>query len=277
MMQLGDWRIDIVSGGHFLHDGGVLYGVVPKTIWQKVTPADSQNRVPLAMNCLLARNGRYTVLIDTGHGDKLSPLECKAHGLETAWPLLEQLRRLGVSAGDIDAVVLSHLHWDHAGGATTRVDGQLTPTFPRATYYINRREWEDASSAAIELSGGYMADDFLPLLQHGRIVLTEPEQEIVPGIQVVQTGGHTRGHQAVVVESRDEGILYLGDIAPTTAHVRRMWCTAYDLDLIQSRQVKTQWFAYAADRQYHVVWNHDRQAPCTQVARHSKREFVIVG
>lgn len=274
-MQLGEWQIDIVSGGRFLHDGGILYGVVPKSIWQSVTPPDSQNQVLLATNCLVARNSTYNLLIDTGHGNKLSPLDRKAHGVEPGWPLPSQLAHLGLTPADIDGVILSHLHWDHAGGATTKLDGKIVPSFPNATYYVHRQEWCDATSGAVELSGGYRNENFVPLAEQNRLVLVDHLQEIVPGVRIFQTGGHTLGHIAIAVESQGEGVIYLGDIAPTTAHLRRMWCTAYDLDLIQTRKIKAELFGYAADHKSWVVWNHDCQTPLSRIVRHPRREFVL--
>lgn len=275
-MQIGDWQVDLVSGGRFLHDGGILYGVVPKAIWQTVTPADEQNRVPLAMNCLLARNGSHVVLIDAGHGDKLSPLDRKSHSLEPGWPLLTDLARLGVAPEEIDVVVLSHLHWDHAGGATTRINGEVTATFPSASYYVQQQEWQDANSNSLELSGGYHEHDYLPLASEGRLMLVNGSQEIVPGVRAILTGGHTRGHQAIEISSGREGIVFLGDVAPTAAHIRRMWCTSYDLDLPQSRRVKSELFGHAADQGHWVVWNHDRHNPISRIERHPRREFVPV-
>ncbi|MBI1246281.1 MBL fold metallo-hydrolase [bacterium] len=276
MIQAGKWRIDIVSGGRFLHDGGVLYGIVPQSIWKNVQQPDAQNLVPLAMNCLLARDGQNCILVDTGHGSKLSPLDRKSHGLFPGWPLLDELAKLDVAPKDVNYVILSHLHWDHSGGATSRVNQELVATFPSAKYVINRQEWQDAISGQSELSGGYVPDDFQPLEQMGQLQLVEHLEEVLPGVQVLQTGGHTRGHQAVLVQNSGEGVIFLGDIGPTAAHIRRLWCTSYDLDLIRTRQAKGELFRYAADNNFWVVWNHDPEVLASRIQLHPKREFQVV-
>lgn len=152
----------------------------------------------------------------------------------------------------------------------------IIPTFQRATYFVNRQEWADAISGDVNLSGGYVEQDFLPLEASGQLTLVDHLDEIVPGVQVLQTGGHTQGHQAIVIRSEDQGILFPGDVLATSAHIRRMWCTSYDLDLVRSRQVKAELLGYAADHGFWVVWNHDKRCPASQVERHPKREFTVV-
>lgn len=276
MLQLGRWRLDTIDGGRFRLDGGIMYGVVPKLLWQALTPPDAQNRIPFAMNCVLARDGRHTVLIDAGPGDKLSPLERNAHALEPGSPLLASLEALGVTAADIDVVALSHLHWDHAGGATTRdARRQTVPTFPNATYFVNRLEWEDATSGAPELSGSYAAENFAPLEAAGQLMLVEDGQEIVPGLWTRVTGGHTRGHQAFLLESDGAAAVYPGDLCPVVTHLRRMWCAAYDLYPVETRRRKPELLGEAADRGWWMLWDHDPNVAASRIERHAAREFVI--
>jgi glyoxylase-like metal-dependent hydrolase (beta-lactamase superfamily II) len=274
-MRLGEWDLQTVSGGRFLLDAGVMYGVVPKAVWQTVTPPDELNRIPFAIHCLLARSKTHTVLIDTGHGNKMSPLDRNSHAVEPGTPLLDALARHGVSVDAISAVVFTHLHWDHAGGATSfDAARKPVPTFPNAVYYVNRLEWEDAVSGAPELSGSYSPENFEPFERSGQLVLVDDNVEIAPGLWTRVTGGHTRGHQALVFESEGETAIYLGDLCPAVSHVRRMWCAAYDLYPVETRRRKPELLGEAADRGWWVLWDHDPAVAISRLERHSKREFV---
>jgi glyoxylase-like metal-dependent hydrolase (beta-lactamase superfamily II) len=277
LVNLGNWRLDTVDGGSFSIDGGVVYGVVPKMLWEKATPPDACNRLRFRNNCVLARDGRHTVLIDTGYGGKHVPLDRSFYEMDAGEPLLESLASLGVCPDDIDTVVLSHLHFDHAGGATRYDAGRrLVPTFPRARHVIGRLEWEDAVSQAPELERAYPMENLEPLQQTGTLVLIDGDSRILPGLRGRLTGGHTRGHLALMFESGGQTALCIGDLCPTTAHLRRSWCMAYDTHLLQTRIAKPQFLAEAADGQWLVVWPHDPKVAAAQVVRHAKREFDVV-
>ncbi len=276
-MNLGNWQLDTVDGGSFSMDGGVIYGVVPRVLWERVTPPDASNRLRFRNNCVLARDGEHTVLIDTGYGTKYSRLDRNFYSMDDGEPLVESLAGLGVGPEEIDTVVLSHLHFDHAGGAT-RYDGQrrLVPTFPRARHVVGRLEWETAVSGAPELDRAYPMENIGPLAEAGLVELVGPEETIVPGLRARLTGGHTRGHLAVVMESGGKTALCIGDVCPTIAHLRRSWCLAYDTYLLHTRRVKPRLLGEAADGGWLVVWPHDANVAAAEIVRHPKREFEIV-
>lgn len=276
-MQLGDWHLETVNGGSFLIDGGVMFGVVPRSLWSSVVTPDEANRIRVACHCVLARNGRQTVLVDTGYGGKYGPLDRKFYGMEPGEPLLDSLAARGLSAEDIDLVVMSHLHFDHAGGGTRRdLHRRLAPTFPRAKYMVGRMEWEDATSGSPELQTAYWSDNLAPLEASGQLGFIDGNAEILPGLRCCVTGGHTRGHLLVRFEGAGQTLAYIGDVCPTTNHVRRMWHTAYDTYPLDTRRRKPQLLGEAADRHWWIVWNHDLQVAVSRVQRHPKREFVIV-
>ncbi len=277
LVNLGNWQLDTVSGGRFRLDGGTMFGIVPKVLWERLAPADDRNRIPLATNCVLARDGTHTVLVDTGYGGKLTEKEREIFVAQPGEPLLDSLAALGVAAEDIDLVVLSHLHFDHAGGGTRRTpDGRLAPTFPKATYVVQRTEWVDATSGAAELEGAYPAENVLPLAEHGRLRLIDGDVEIVPGLTSVATSGHTAGHMALRWASGGQTAVYLGDLCPTSAHLRRMWGMGYDVLPLETRRRKPDMLGQAADGGHVVLWDHDPNMAACLVQRDPQREFVVV-
>jgi glyoxylase-like metal-dependent hydrolase (beta-lactamase superfamily II) len=275
-LNLGNWQLETVSGGRFRLDGGTMFGIVPKVLWERLAAADERNRIELATHCVLARDGTRTVLVDTGYGGKLSEKEREIYAAEPGEPLLASLAARGVAPEDVDVVVLSHLHFDHAGGGTRRLpDGRLVPTFPRATYVVQRTEWLDATSGAAELQGAYPPENLLPLHEHGRLRLIEGDVEIVAGLHSVTTPGHTAGHMALRWSSSGQAALYLGDLCPTSAHMRRMWGMAYDVLPLETRRRKPALLGEAAEQGHIVLWDHDPHMAACRVQRDAQREFVV--
>ncbi len=276
-MHLGNWQLDSLNGGLFWLDGGVMFGVVPRTIWKNVAPPDELNRIQCANNCVLARDGRHTVLIDTGYGGKFAKLDRRFYQMEEGEPLIASLAALGVAPEDIDTVVFSHLHFDHVCGATRFDDQQRrVPIFGRARHFVGRLEWEDATGRAPELETAYPMEDILPLYEAGLMHVVEDGQEIVPGLRCQITGGHTRGHMALYFESGGQTAAYLGDICPSTVHLRRMWHLAYDTYPLDTRRRKPELLTRAADERWLVLWNHDPRVAISRVAKDAKKEFVAV-
>lgn len=275
-MQLGDWQLTTISGGNLLLDGGAMFGVVPKPLWVRKQPADEQNRIRCATNCVLARDGRRTILIDTGYGGKATEKERQRAALDAGEPLLENLAAAGVSPQEIDLVVLSHLHFDHAGGGTRRDEqGQVVPTFPRARYVAQRGEWETATSGIPELRGAYPLEHLLPVQEAGQLDLIDGDMEIVSGLRSIVTGGHTRSHQALVLESGGRTAIYLGDLCPMAAHARGLWGMAYDLYPLDTRRRKPELLGRAADEDWLVLWDHDPDMAAARIARDPREEFVV--
>lgn len=275
-MQLGNWQLDVISGGKLRLDGGAMFGVVPRTMWEKKQPADERNRIQMATNCLLLRNDTQTLLIDTGYGDKFDERGRDLFCLEDGSPLLESLSSVGVAAEDIDTVVLSHLHFDHAGGATTKDGrGNLRPTFPNARYVTQQKEWDAAVGGAPELKGSYPLDNLLPIKDSGQLELVDGQAEIFPGLTAWPTPGHTKGHQALILETPEQTVAYLADVCPMVAHLPAMWCMAYDVDLLESRRNKPQTLGRAADENWLVIFCHDPAVVGGRLQRDDKREFSV--
>ena len=275
-MQLGDLKLTTVSGGRFRTDGGSMFGVVPKVLWNKVFPADERNLIAQATNCVLVQTAKQNILIDTGYGSKLSEKERKIHAAESDGPLGNGLDAIGLCVDQIDLVILSHLHFDHAGGAT-RIgpDGEFVPEFPNATYVAQREEWEIATAEFPELRAAYPQENLLPLQEAGQLRLIDGDVEIVPGIRSIVTGGHTAGHAAILLESRGEAAVYLADICPTTRHLHSLWCMAYDVDLLQTRRFKPKILGEIADNGWLALFDHDPDHAAAHIRRDEKREFAV--
>ncbi|MFI5179409.1 MAG: MBL fold metallo-hydrolase, partial [Vicinamibacterales bacterium] len=227
--MLGEFELRSITDGFFGLDGGAMFGVVPKTLWERRAPADPRNRIRLGLRPLVVRTGRHTVLIDAGIGDKMSAKEQDIYAIDRRDALDRALESAGVAPGDIDVVIATHLHFDHVGGLTTRRDGEVVPRFPRARHLIRRLEWEDATHPHERNRASYLPENFVPLADAGLVEFTEGDGELVPGLSVWRTGGHTMHHQLVKIESGGRTAVYVADLMPTTAHVDPPWIMSYDL------------------------------------------------
>jgi glyoxylase-like metal-dependent hydrolase (beta-lactamase superfamily II) len=274
--RLGEFELTTISGGVFHIDGGTMFGVVPKTLWSRLIPPDDQNRIAQQTNCVLVRTGQQTVLIDTGYGSKLSEKERRIFNIAEGDPLVRNLNAKGVGVDEIDVVILSHLHFDHAGGATQiSENGALRPTFPNAEYVAQRHEWVTATAGYPELRAAYPQDNLLPLQEAGQLRLIDGNAEIVPGIRAFVTGGHTQGHQAIFLESGGETAIYLGDTCPTTRHLPALWCMGYDLDILHLRRLKPDLLGQVADNDWLALFDHDPDHAAARLVRDNRRDFAV--
>ena len=275
---IGDWTLESVRGGDFSIDGGAAFGVVPQTVWKRVYPPGTDNLVRFRCHCLLAKNRHHTILIDTGYGGKYPPLDRKAYLMEKGNPILDDLAAKNTDLGEIDFVLFTHLHFDHAGGATVfDKDRRLVPAFPNAKYLAHAWEWEDAVSAKAELIAAYPTKNLFPLKEHDCVETFRDGDELLPGLTAYRTGGHTRGHCVFLFHDTNmsKGALFLGDLCPTTAHMRLLWNMSYDTFLIETRRKKQFWLEKAAENQWWVLFAHDPHTPGARIERHPKKEFII--
>jgi glyoxylase-like metal-dependent hydrolase (beta-lactamase superfamily II) len=226
-MKLGDFDLHPLSDGTFALDGGQMFGVVPKVMWEKRIPSDSRNRVHLSLTCLLIRAGRKNILVESGIGDKFNSKLRDIYAVDHSTTLLGELKRLDLEPEDIDIVINTHLHFDHCGWNTRLQGGKLVPTFSRARYLVQRGEWEHALHPTERDRASYMADFFRPA--ESNTELLEGDQEILPGIRVEVVPGHTRNMQCVWIESRGRQAVFISDLVPTSAHLSYPWIMSLDL------------------------------------------------
>jgi glyoxylase-like metal-dependent hydrolase (beta-lactamase superfamily II) len=275
-MHLGDWDVQIVSGGTFSLDGGGMFGTVPKAVWEKVYPADADNLIRMDTNCLLIRGRGRTILVDTGNGDKESDAFMARFKFEGRGVLDRNLARFGVTPAEIDLVILTHLHFDHAGGAT-RLDGALepVPSFPNARYVLQARDLDNARTASLRERASYLPKNWEPLQAAGLLDLVEGDREILPGLSVRTVPGHTPGLQAVVLEGGGRRLIYLADLIPTARHIQPAWVMGYDLDVVTCVNERVKLLEEVAGTDTILVFEHDPDLPAGTVTRDAKGKYAV--
>ncbi len=258
-MKFGKFEIYPVSDGCIYLDGGAVFGVVPKVLWQKILPPDEKNRVQLSLQCPLVVAKKYKILIDTGTGSKHNEKFCQMYGLEKKATLLESLCRFGYQPKDIDIVINTHLHFDHAGGNTAiNEKEEIVPTFPKATYFIQKGELEVALNPNERTKASYVAEDFLPIGGTKYLHLVDEDTvEVEKGISLIKTGGHTRHHQCVKIESEGQTAFFLADLIPTAAHLNYPYITSYDLFPLETLESKKKIIKQAFEEHWLLIFQHD--------------------
>jgi glyoxylase-like metal-dependent hydrolase (beta-lactamase superfamily II) len=273
-MKLGDLELTPLLDGYFRLDGGAMFGVVPKTLWEKRTAADERNRITMAMRPLLVR-GERVMIIDAGCGDKMDAKSADIYGFDRRENLDVTMARAGVRADEVELVLASHLHFDHAGGFTVRdASGAIRPRFPNARYLVNQGEWDDANHPHERNRASYFAENYVPLQEAGVLDLLRDDAEVSPGIRVRRTGGHTRFHQIIYLESGGKIAVFAADLIPTTAHVDVPWIMAYDLYPMETLEFKRAFVREAIEREYIVFFEHDPAIAAGCIREKNGRPFV---
>jgi glyoxylase-like metal-dependent hydrolase (beta-lactamase superfamily II) len=260
-MHLGNVDLYLVSDGTYWEDGGGLFGLVPRALWAQTAEPDERNRLCFEMRCLLIQSAEQRILVDTGYGDKLSDKERSFISLTGERRLLKSLEKLGIGPLDVDLVINTHLHADHCGGNTAyNGNGELVPTFPWATYCIQRLELADAAFPNERTRATYLRENFQPLEQAGQLRILSGDTRLTDEVRVIITPGHTRAHQCVVVESGGQTAIFLGDVASWPVHIERLaWVPAYDVEPLVSIETKRSLARWAIENHVLLVFEHHPQ------------------
>lgn len=281
--KLGNFTLHAIQAGGQRLDGGAMFGVVPKPLWERRIPADERNRIALGMRCLLIEHQSGLVLIDTGAGNKENAKFKDIYGLENegtgGLTMLEDgLAQLGASPNDIALVINTHLHFDHAGGNTrSGSDGSVEISFPHAHYIVKRGEYDYATHTNERTAASYFERNFTPVEAAGLIEFVSREKEIVKGIRVVPTPGHTPFHQSVLLESAGERAFYLGDLIPTHAHLPLPWIMGYDVEPLVTLETKRRILKQAVDEHWLLIFEHDATVPWGYVENDGKTYALSKG
>lgn len=263
-LTLGAWTAHTLETGYLWLDGGSMFGSVPKPLWSRTNAPDERNRIRLAMRCLLLAGHGRKILVDVGLGAKFDPKLREIYRVEDEPSLETSLAAHALGVADIDDVILTHLHFDHAGGATALVDGQLTPRLPNARYHVQKRNWDNAHAPNPRERASYMPENFDPLAAAGALEFWDGPGEPWPGIELITAQGHTRGQQLVRIAGGGQSLYFVADLIPTAAHVRIPFVMGYDIAAIETMDEKRALLTRAAGEKAWICLEHD---PDTALAR----------
>lgn len=269
-LSLGDFQIYWLNGGNFRLDGGTMFGAVPKVLWEKKCTADANNSLPFTNDVLLIKTSEHTLIIDTGLGNKLTQKQLSIFQVTSPWSVVDDLADLGLSRHDIDFVLLTHCDFDHAGGIVMhKTNGDEELTFPNAIHYVQKTEWQDVEQPNHRAQSTYWPENFNLLKQKGKLTVITGDHEVVPGITLRHTGGHTRGHQLVEIISNNEIAVHLGDLFPTHAHSNPLWIMAYDNFPLEVIDRKEEYFNHYQQLDSWFTFYHDPQVKACKLDEHN--------
>jgi glyoxylase-like metal-dependent hydrolase (beta-lactamase superfamily II) len=265
-MRAGDFELHLLVASRMKFDGGLVFGVVPKVVWERHKPADGDNRVEMACVGMVVRSGGRVILCETGIGAKLDEKRARQVALREPEGALLALRRLGIRPEEVDVVLSTHLHWDHAGGFTRRSEGgRVEVTFPKAKHFVQRTEWDFALDCDPRSKAAYLAEDFVPVADAGLVEFVDGDAEVLPGVELRLTGGHTPGNQVVIFRTGDLAVAMTGDLIGTRPHLRRAWNSGGDLDVVRALAEKGRLLDEAAARRWLLVLGHETDQPAGYV------------
>ncbi len=278
-LKIGPYSLHAIPTGQFGLDGGAMFGTVPKILWQKTNPADNQNRIPMEARALLLKSNNHNILIDTGngqdfipkYGEKLGSKFSEMYGVDQNGPnLISSLKKQNITPDEITDVILTHLHFDHAGGSTY-FDGQkISPTFKNATYHVQKSNYETAKNPNIREKASYLKANFEPLIENNQLQLIDgAKANYLPHISLIISNGHTQGHQVVQITDDQKQLFYCGDVIPTSSHIRAAWVMGYDLNALMVIEEKTKLLQLTEQKPSYLFFEHDPYCDLATVEPHN--------
>ncbi len=271
-MDIGKYNVQLIDAGRYRLDGGAMFGVVPRTLWEKEYPPDEKNRILLALNTLLLVGNEHVILIDTGAGDKFTEKYANIYAIDySEHSLLKSLNEHGVQPEDVTDVIITHLHFDHVGGATRYNDrGDLELQFPNAIHYIQKRQLEWAQKRFEKDRASYLSENIDPLLDSGKVEILDGPVKLFEGVDILISDGHTFAQQMVLIYDEERKLLYAADLIPLAAHVAIPWVMAYDLSPMVTIKEKKELLQKAVDENWMIFFEHDPRTPCATIEKGEK-------
>jgi glyoxylase-like metal-dependent hydrolase (beta-lactamase superfamily II) len=263
-LKLGNLEFHILLDGHVYLDGGAMFGVIPKVMWEKKVPADARNRIQLAMNCLLIHAGGKNILVETGAGGKMGPKMRDIYGLDGPF-LNDRLHDHGLDRTEIDIVINTHLHFDHCGGNTRVEKDKVVASYPNAKYVVQRGEFEHAKNPNERDRASYFLENYVPIEAAGKLALLEADRALAPGVELIRVPGHTANMQCVKLTGGGKTAFFFADLVPTAAHLPLPWIMGYDLYPMTTLENKKKWIPEAIQEGWIALFGHDAKTPAGHV------------
>lgn len=271
-MKIGKFTIELLDTGLLWLDGGAMFGVIPKALWSKAyDKGDMLNRIPLSARPLLIRWDNHIALIDTANGTKLDKKIADRFGVDLKKNNLELiLNNYGLKSDDITDVFLTHLHFDHSGGATKLENGKIVPAFPNAKYFVQQSQFDWAINPSEKDRASFFNDNYVPLKEEGLLHFLNGDVDIYDGISTIRVNGHTRGMQLIKISDDNQTALYMADLCPTSAHIPIPFVMGYDNEPLETIKEKKNIFPVAVDENWTFIYEHDAYKQATKIIKTSK-------
>ena len=275
--NIGKWKVSILETGDFWLDGGAMMGSVPKVLWSKTNPSDKLNRIQLAMRCLLLDDGKNVVLIETGIGDTSSEKNINMFNIcQQENALSKTLSKHGYIPENITHIILTHLHFDHAGGATKLdEDGNLIPSFPNAKYYISNKNWQAGLSPSPKDRASYLKENYMILKEKNILNIIPENTDILNGISTYVVDGHTFGQQLIKIHDNGKTVVFCSDLIPLKSHLKLPWIMGYDLNAVLSLEEKEKFLNLASENNWILYFYHDPLVVAVKIEKNNNHFEII--